>query len=207
MKVLCIIPCYNAKNTLKRAIESIINQSYTNWELIIVDDASTDKSYKMAQSYSKQYPNITVLRNNTNQGCYYSRNRALYHMKDKEWDVFTIHDADDISDLRRFQHFIDIFESDSSIVYLKSTSIKFKNKPYAFVFSCYLIYLLSLFTTGYFMNLNKYSLIFFILILIQMFYFQIKKLKIEEPTSCLKAFKSNNFLGLIVFLSLIIGKL
>ena len=96
---------------------------------------------------------------------------------------------------------------DDEIIGLKSTSIKFKKKPYAFVFSCYLIYLLSLFITGYFMNLNKYSLIFFILILIQMFYFQIKKLKIEEPTSCLKVFKSNNLLGLIVFLSLIIGKL
>ena len=96
---------------------------------------------------------------------------------------------------------------DDEIIGLKSTSIKFKKKPYTFVFSCYLIYSLSLLTTGYFMNLNKYSLIFFILILIQMFYFQIKKLKIEEPISCLKAFKSNNFLGLIVFLSLIIGKL
>ena len=96
---------------------------------------------------------------------------------------------------------------DDEIIGLKSTSIKFKKKPYAFVFSCYLIYLLSLFITGYFMNLNKYSLIFFILILIQMFYFQIKKLKIEEPGSCLKVFKSNNLLGLIVFLSLIIGKL
>ena len=96
---------------------------------------------------------------------------------------------------------------DDEIIGLKSTSIKFKKKPYTFVFSCYLIYLLILLTTGYLMNLNKYSFIFFIFILIQMFYFQLKKLKIEDPISCLKVFKSNNFLGLIVFLSLIIGKL
>ena len=96
---------------------------------------------------------------------------------------------------------------DDEIIGLKSTSIKFKKKPYTFVFSCYLIYLLSLLATGYFMNLNKYSLIFFIFILIQMFYFQLKKLKIEDSTSCLTVFKSNNFLGLIVFFSLIIGKL
>jgi len=97
--------------------------------------------------------------------------------------------------------------NDDEIIGLKSTSIKFKKKPYTFLFSCYLIYLLSLLTTGYFMNLNKYSFVFFIFILIQMFYFQIKKLKIEDPTSCLNVFKSNNVLGLIVFLSLIIGKL
>ena len=54
MKILCIIPVYNAQNTLKGAIESITNQSYTNWELVIVDDASTDRSYKIAQSYAKK---------------------------------------------------------------------------------------------------------------------------------------------------------
>jgi glycosyltransferase involved in cell wall biosynthesis len=113
MKVLCIIPCYNAQSTLKGAIESIINQSYTNWELIIVDDASTDKSYKIAQSYAKKYPNITVLRNHTNQGCYYSRNRAFYYMKDKEWDVFTVHDADDTSTHDRFKIYVDMFLSNS----------------------------------------------------------------------------------------------
>ena len=109
MKILCIIPCYNAASTLKGAIESIINQSYTDWELIIVDDASTDKSYKIAQSYAKKYSNITLLENKTNQGCYYSRNRALYYMKDKKWDVFTIHDADDTSTHDRFQLYIDMF--------------------------------------------------------------------------------------------------
>lgn len=109
MKILCVIPCYNAQNTLKGAIESVIKQSHTNWELIIVDDASTDKSYRIAQSYAKKYPNITVLKNHTNQGCYYSRNRALYYMKDKEWDVFTIHDADDTSTHDRFKIYSDLF--------------------------------------------------------------------------------------------------
>lgn len=109
MKILCIIPCYKAESTLKEAIESILKQSYTNWELVIVDDASPDKSYKIAQSYSKKYPNITVLKNHTNQGCYYSRNRALYHMKDKEWNVFTIHDADDTSTHDRFKIYVDTF--------------------------------------------------------------------------------------------------
>lgn len=103
------MPCYNAQVTLKEAIESIIKQSYTNWELIIVDDASTDKSYKIAQSYAKKHSNITVLKNNTNQGCYYSRNRALYYMKDKDWDVFTTHDADDTSTPDRFQLYIKLF--------------------------------------------------------------------------------------------------
>ena len=96
---------------------------------------------------------------------------------------------------------------DDEIIGLKSTSIKFKNKPYNFLFICYFIYLLCLLIAGYLINLNQISLIIFILVLIHMFYFQIKKLDIDNPISCLKIFKSNNILGLIVLIGLIIGKL
>ena len=96
---------------------------------------------------------------------------------------------------------------DDEIIGLKSTSIKFKNKPYTFLFICYFLYLISLLITGYLLNFNKISLLIFILILIHMLYFQLKKLKIDNSISCLKIFKSNNILGLIVLIGLIIGKL
>ena len=96
---------------------------------------------------------------------------------------------------------------DDEIIGLKSTSIKFKNKPYTFLFVCYFLYLLSLLITGYLLSFNKISLLIFILILIHMLYFQLKKLKIDNSISCLKIFKSNNILGLIVLIGLIIGKL
>ena len=96
---------------------------------------------------------------------------------------------------------------DDEIIGLKSTSIKFKNKPYNFLFICYFLFLLSLLITGYLLSFNKISLLIFILILIHMLYFQLKKLKIDNSISCLKIFKSNNILGLIVLIGLIIGKL
>ena len=96
---------------------------------------------------------------------------------------------------------------DDEIIGLKSTSIKFKNKPYTFLFICYFLYLLSLLITGYLLSFNKISLLIFILILIHMLYFQLKKLNIDNSISCLKIFKSNNILGLIVLIGLIIGKL
>tara|TARA_A100001011_G_scaffold303827_1_gene318002 strand:+ start:274 stop:1137 length:864 start_codon:yes stop_codon:yes gene_type:complete len=96
---------------------------------------------------------------------------------------------------------------DDEIIGLKSTSIKFKKEPYIFLFSCYSIFLLSLLISGYLMELNKISLFIFILILIHMFYFQLKKLNISDPSSCLKIFKSNNYLGLIIFFGLLIGKI
>ena len=96
---------------------------------------------------------------------------------------------------------------DDEIIGLKSTSIKFKKQPYTFLFSCYSIYLLSLFFIVYLMKLNYFSIIIFVFATFQMYFFQLKKLKINNPSSCIKTFKSNNFLGLIILLGLILGKI
>ena len=96
---------------------------------------------------------------------------------------------------------------DDEIIGLKSTSIKFKNNPYTFLILCYLIFLTVLIVVGYLMKLNIFYFIFLFLIFFQIFYFQLKKLNIKNSSSCLKVFKSNNFLGLLVFLSLLIGKI
>ena len=95
---------------------------------------------------------------------------------------------------------------DDEIIGLKSTSIKFKKNPKKFLFICYSIFFLSLLIVGYLMDLNKYFFIFFTLAFFQMFFFQLKKLEIKKTSSCLSVFKSNNFLGLIVFIALITGK-
>ena len=95
---------------------------------------------------------------------------------------------------------------DDEIIGLKSTSIKFKSKPNLFLNICYLIFFFSLINIGYLMEYNILYFIILIIIFIQLFYFQLKKLKINSQASCLQIFKSNNFLGLIVFVNLIVGK-
>ncbi len=95
---------------------------------------------------------------------------------------------------------------DDEIIGLKSTSIKFKNNPHKFLIICYSIFLLNLLITGIFMKFNYLYFLIFIFIFIQMIYFQLKKLDIKSNIQCLKTFKSNNILGLLVFFSLIIGK-
>ncbi len=96
---------------------------------------------------------------------------------------------------------------DDEIIGLKSTSIKFKSNPYNFLRICYLMFLISLIFTGFVMELNKSYFIFLIFIFIQMLYFQLGKLKINKPSSCLAIFKSNNFLGFLIFTSFLIGKI
>ena len=96
---------------------------------------------------------------------------------------------------------------DDEIIGLKSTSIKFKKRPNTLLISCYSIFFTSLLITANYMNFNNLSLVIFIIILIHMFYFQIRKLNINDNLICFKIFKSNNMLGLIVFSALIVGKL
>ncbi len=95
---------------------------------------------------------------------------------------------------------------DDEIIGLKSTSIKFKSNPIMFLNICYLILTSSLLIIGYEMGYNIYYFIFMIVVIFHLFYVQLKKLKIESEVNCLKIFKSNNLVGLIIFVNLIIGK-
>ena len=96
---------------------------------------------------------------------------------------------------------------DDEIIGVKSTSLMFKKNPYRFLYFCYFIFILSLVLLGIVSNMNFFYYFLLILIIFQMFYFQIKKLNIDNGQSCLKIFKSNNFLGLIIFFTFIIGKI
>ena len=96
---------------------------------------------------------------------------------------------------------------DDEIIGLKSTSIKFKNNPYMFLYLCYSVFFLSLLIVGFLIELNNLYFVCLFFLFLQLFYLQIKKLDIQGSSSCLKTFKSNNYLGLLVFISLIIGKI
>ena len=95
---------------------------------------------------------------------------------------------------------------DDEIIGLKSTSIKFKDKAKLFVFLCYLILITILIFMGYYMDFNKYYFIFLLISFFYLFFFQIKIFDIKNPEKCLKAFKSNNFFGFLIFLNILIGK-
>ncbi len=95
---------------------------------------------------------------------------------------------------------------DDEIIGLKSTSIKFKSKPKLFLKLCYAIFLISLLIVGFVMQFGKFYYLTLFIIGFHMFYIQIHKLVIENSENCLKIFKSNNLLGFIVLISLIIGK-
>ena len=96
---------------------------------------------------------------------------------------------------------------DDEIIGLKSTSIKFKNSPKIFLILCYLITISSFYLIGYMMNYSIYFYIFLLLPFYHLIFYQIKTLDIKKENICLKIFKSNNFFGLLILMSVFIGNL
>lgn len=90
--VSIIMPSYNTGRYIKDSIESIISQTYTNWELLIVDDCSSDNTDEIIKSYLTDQ-RIKYIKNEKNSGAAVSRNRALREAKGR-WIAFL--DSDDI---------------------------------------------------------------------------------------------------------------
>jgi len=96
---------------------------------------------------------------------------------------------------------------DDEIIGLKSASIKFKDNAKSFIFLCYLILSISLFIIGYLINSNLFFYFFMILPISHLFLYQIYKFNPKNPDKCLEIFKSNNLLGILVFINILVGKI
>lgn len=106
--VSIIMGIYNCEDTLPEAIESILSQTYQDWELIMCDDASTDNTLKIAQSYSEQYPlKIKVIHNEKNMMLAASLNRCLEYAKG---EYIARMDGDDVSVPERLEKQVDFLE-------------------------------------------------------------------------------------------------
>ncbi len=91
--VSIITPTFNSEEFLSQTIDSILNQSYKAWELIIVDDYSTDNTIQLIDTYQKKHSNISLIQNTTNQGAGVSRNKGIIAAKG---DFIAFLDADDL---------------------------------------------------------------------------------------------------------------
>lgn len=101
-----IMGVYNAEDTISDAIHSIINQTYSNWELIICDDGSTDASHSIAESFDD--PRILVISNEKNMGLGYALNRCIEKAKGP---FIARMDADDLSMPHRLEKELEVMKS------------------------------------------------------------------------------------------------
>jgi glycosyltransferase involved in cell wall biosynthesis len=82
INVTVLIPVYNNKNDIIHAIQSIIDQTYQDWEIIVIDDCSTDGTFELVKDFiaNNEY-RIQLIRNKINQGTYISLNEGLVRAK------------------------------------------------------------------------------------------------------------------------------
>ena len=96
---------------------------------------------------------------------------------------------------------------DDEIIGVKSTSIKFKKNPKKFLLLCYLSFISSLIILGFLMNFNYLFYIFLLIPITHLLFFQVYKINFKNPKNCFEIFKSNNFLGLVMLINILIGKI
>lgn len=89
--VSIIMPCYNAERYIAQSIDSVLAQTYDDWELLVTDDGSTDKSAEIVQGYCAQDNRIQLFKHGNNQGIAKARNTSLSQAKGR-FVAFLDHD-------------------------------------------------------------------------------------------------------------------
>lgn len=132
--VSIITPTYNSEKFITETIQSVQNQTYGNWEMLIVDDCSSDKTVAIIQQFMEDDHRIHLIRMNKNSGASKARNKAINEVKG---DFMTFLDADDIW----FPDFIE-----NSIATIQKTGIPFvfssyrrSNENLEFVYSDFIV--------------------------------------------------------------------
>lgn len=122
-KISILMAIYNAESTMDVAIDSILNQTYTNWQFIICDDCSTDGTYAKLLEYKEKYPEkFIVVKNEVNSKLSYSLNHCL---KYADGEYVARMDADDISLPERFEKQVEYLENNPDKAVVGTSMIRF----------------------------------------------------------------------------------
>ena len=121
-KVSVIIPCYNGEKFIAEAIGSVLNQTYQNWELIIVDDGSTDNSKNIIQKYTTSNNKITLIEHKYNKGIAKTKNTGTVNAKGK---YIAFLDQDDVWLKSKLELQLKCFELGSSDIGVVCTGMIF----------------------------------------------------------------------------------
>ena len=129
-KVSVIMGIYNCEDTLDEALSSILDQTYTDFEIIMCDDGSTDDTYEKALKISQNHSNIVLLKNEKNMGLNYTLNRCL---KEASGEYIARMDGDDISFDTRFEKQVEFLDNNPEYSFVGTPMFYFDEQG---VFGC-----------------------------------------------------------------------
>lgn len=111
--VSIVTPAYNVEKYIEKTINSVLNQTYKNWEMIIVEDCSKDNTFKLIQNLSKIDGRIKVYQNDNNRGVSFTRNKAINIAQGK---YIAFLDADDLWDKKKLEKQINFMEKEKILL-------------------------------------------------------------------------------------------
>lgn len=121
-KVSVIIPSFNNRKEISRCVNSILNQIYKDFEIIIVDDCSTDDTYEFINKNYGTNNKIKIFRNNENMKAAYTRNKAI---EKSSGEYIAIQDADDYSADNRLSEQVNFLNINKDIDFVGSNAASF----------------------------------------------------------------------------------
>lgn len=125
-KVSVIIACFNAAEYIGECLDSLLNQTMEDIEIIVCDDASTDGSLNILEEYARKDSRIVLICNDCNIYAAATRNKCLEISSGK---YIAIQDADDLSEPDRIEKLSAVLDSDTSISFVSSGMSCFENDP------------------------------------------------------------------------------
>lgn len=133
-KVSIVMPVYNAQRFLSQAIDSVLSQSYSDFELIMIDDCSTDNSFEILREYEKKDSRVSVFKNNKNRGVSFTRN---FGVKKAKSDYIAFIDSDDMWTADKLEKQINLIDKypDTTLCYTGSGFVDTNSVKSEFVFS------------------------------------------------------------------------
>lgn len=121
-KVSVLMSVYNCESTVKKSVDSIINQTFTDWEFIICDDGSKDNTYKIIDEIAKNEPRIVLIKHNKNRGLSYSLNHCLKFAK----GVYCARmDGDDLCDPLRLEKEVEFLKANDQYGFVSTRMTRF----------------------------------------------------------------------------------
>lgn len=123
VKISVIMGIYNCEDTLAESIESLLAQTYQNFEIIMCNDGSTDGTYEVAKQYQEKYPEkIKLIENSKNMGLNFTLNHCI---KEAEGEYLARQDGDDVSVFDRFEKEIQFLEAHPEFALVSTPMIYF----------------------------------------------------------------------------------
>lgn len=130
--VSVIMPAYNCEKHVVEAINSVLAQTYQNWELLVLDDGSKDNTLQIIEEFSKNDPRIKALPNGKNMGVSATRNRGI-DLASGEWIAFL--DSDDMWNPKKLEKQLEVAEKkEAEFLFTGSSYINEQGEPFKGLF-------------------------------------------------------------------------